>query len=128
MTGWIAVDLDGVLAEYHGWTHTFHIGPPIAKMVDRVKGWIDEGKDVRIFTARVDGGNVSKDDPNVSEEMIRSYSDVPAIRKLIEDWCVIHIGKILPVTNVKDYGMIELWDDRCVQVIPNTGERADGQP
>ena len=21
----------------------------------------------------------------------------------------------------KDLGMIELWDDRCVQVIPNTG-------
>ncbi len=32
-----------------------------------------------------------------------------------------HIGKELEITNVKDFGMIELWDDRAVQVIPNTG-------
>ena len=24
---------------------------------------------------------------------------------------------------MKDYGMIELWDDRAVQVVPNTGIR-----
>lgn len=40
----------------------------------------------------------------------------------IEKWCQMHIGGILPVTNVKDYAMVELWDDRAVQVIPNTGE------
>jgi len=28
----------------------------------------------------------------------------------------------LEVTNVKDFAMIELWDDRCKQVIINTGE------
>lgn len=27
-----------------------------------------------------------------------------------------------------DFAMVELWDDRCVQVIPNTGKRADGKP
>jgi hypothetical protein len=27
----------------------------------------------------------------------------------------------------KDYAMHELWDDRAVQVIPNTGVRADGK-
>ena len=27
----------------------------------------------------------------------------------------------------KDYGMVELWDDRAVQVKPNTGERVDGK-
>jgi hypothetical protein len=27
----------------------------------------------------------------------------------------------LPVTNVKDFSLIELWDDRCVRVEPNTG-------
>jgi len=26
------------------------------------------------------------------------------------------------VTNEKDYRMLQLWDDRCIQVIPNTGE------
>lgn len=33
-----------------------------------------------------------------------------------------HIGRVLPITNIKDYQMIELWDDRAVQVIPNTGQ------
>jgi hypothetical protein len=28
----------------------------------------------------------------------------------------------LEVTNVKDLHMVELWDDRCVQVVSNTGE------
>ncbi len=32
----------------------------------------------------------------------------------------------LEITNSKDLAMLELWDDRCVQLIPNTGRRADG--
>ena len=36
-------------------------------------------------------------------------------------------GEVLPVTNCKDFGMIELWDDRAVQVVFNTGIRADGK-
>ena len=40
----------------------------------------------------------------------------------IENWCLKHLGQKLAVTNVKDYNMLELWDDRAVQVIPNTGE------
>jgi hypothetical protein len=43
----------------------------------------------------------------------------------IGDWCEEHIGVRLPITCTKDYGMVELWDDRAVQVIPNTGDRAD---
>jgi hypothetical protein len=31
----------------------------------------------------------------------------------------------LEVTNVKDHRMIELWDDRCVQVTTNLGEPID---
>lgn len=48
--GWIGVDLDGTLAEYTGWHGPGHIGPPIPKMLDRVKNWLAEGVDVRIFT------------------------------------------------------------------------------
>ena len=51
MRGWIGVDLDGTLAEYHGWNGS--IGKPIAPMVDRVKRWLAEGVEVRIMTARV---------------------------------------------------------------------------
>ena len=118
--GWIGVDLDGTIAEYHGWVNTFHIGKPIPKMLTRVKQWLSEGKEVRIFTARVDGGGAASkmgSDP----EVVKRYEDVQAITEMIEKWCIEHIGVKLIVTNKKDYGMIELWDDRCKQVIPNTG-------
>jgi hypothetical protein len=45
----------------------------------------------------------------------------------IDAWCLEHLGRTLEVTAIKDYGMLQLWDDRCVQVIPNTGRRADGR-
>jgi len=126
MNGWIAVDLDGTLAEYHGWVNTFHIGEPIPLMVERVKKWLAEGMDVRIFTARVDGGEVAGAAGDVDEETVQRYRDVAAITEMVQDWCEKYVGRRLPVTNKKDYGMIELWDDRCVQVVPNTGQRADG--
>ena len=50
-----------------------------------------------------------------------AHRDVAAVRPHIEAWCLKHIGQIIPVTNVKDYGMEELWDDRAVQVEANTG-------
>jgi len=120
MQGWIGVDLDGTLAEYHGWVNTFHIGAPIPRMVARVRQWLSEGKDVRIFTARVDGGEVGEA-YGVDPATVARYKDVASITSMINDWCLLHIGHKLPVTCKKDYGMIELWDDRCVQVIPNTG-------
>jgi len=103
---WVGVDLDATLATYNVWVDEMHIGEPIPKMVDRVKIWVSEGVDVRIFTARV--GIL---DP------IRKQ----AIINLIEAWCLEHIGAKLQVTNEKDYGMVELWDDRVVRVRPNTG-------
>jgi hypothetical protein len=104
--GWIGVDLDGTLAFYEGWKGPNEIGEPIPAMVDRVKGWIADGKDVRIFTARV------------SE---RQGAELSATRYAIQQWCQKNVGKVLPITCTKDYGMIELWDDRCVQVETNTG-------
>jgi hypothetical protein len=106
--GWIAVDLDGTLAEYHGWVDGQGIGKPIPKMVDRVKIWLNEGKDVRIFTAR-------------AAVAVGSEHAYPAIIKEIEDWCRQHIGVVLPITCQKDFRMVELWDDRCKQIIPNSG-------
>lgn len=110
MTGWIGVDLDGTLAHYEGWKGELHIGEPIPKMIDRVKRWISEKKEVRIITARVSVG-----------ENDRSKSAISDIKKAIDNWCLLHIGKVLPITCCKDFGMIELWDDRCIQIIPNTG-------
>lgn len=107
--GWIGVDLDGTLAEYHGWMGPDHIGAPIMAMVDRVRRWLDKGKDVRIFTARVSAPPSGK-------------ADYPARAvKAIHAFCIEHFGRPLVVTNVKDYLMVELWDDRCVQVKYNDG-------
>jgi hypothetical protein len=126
MSGWIGVDLDGTLAKYDRWVNTFHIGEPIGPMLERVKGWLAEGREVRIFTARIDGGGAASK-MGVDPEITKYYEDVEAITKIVQDWTEKYLGVRLPVTNKKDYGMVELWDDRCVQVIPNTGIRADGR-
>jgi hypothetical protein len=101
---WVGVDLDGTLAVHPDWEgfDPYRIGPPVLRMVDRVKAWIAAGIDVRVFTARASDND-------------------PAVVKCIQDWCEKHVGKRLPVTCTKDYQMIELWDDRAVQVIRNTG-------
>lgn len=101
--GWIGVDFDGTLATYDYWRGIDHCGEPIKPMCDRVRAWLAEGKEVRIFTARCAGPEDCK----------------PAI----ERFCMEQFGQILPITNVKDFGLIELWDDRAVQVKFNTGER-----
>jgi len=107
MGGWIGVDLDGTLATYDGWNGPEHIGEPVAPMVERVKRWLAEGYEVRIFTARVSGDRQGMS-PNLT-------------MRVIEIWCQTHIGQVLPITCVKDFGMIELWDDRSVAVEANTG-------
>lgn len=110
--GWIGVDLDGTLAEYTTWKGVEHIGEPIPLMLQRVKKWLAEGKDVRIFTARV-GAQCTLG------QQLEATGYIMA-------WCAKHLGQAIPVTATKDFAMKELWDDRCVQVIPNTGLRADG--
>lgn len=116
--GWIGVDLDGTLAEYDVYRGVEHIGPPIPAMVARVKGWLADKYDVRVFTARVDGGQAALAAGDVAGEEFR---DVERVVAIIQAWCLEHIGVKLPVTNRKDYAMIELYDDRAVQVEMNTG-------
>jgi hypothetical protein len=106
-SGWIGVDLDGTLAEYHGWSGMGNIGKPVPLMLERVKKWLQEGITVKIMTARA----------GIPEE-------VPYIKKWLKE-----IGlPELEVTDKKDFGMIELWDDRCRQVVMNTGELVVGEP
>lgn len=101
--GWIGVDLDGTLAYYDKWRGPYHIGDPIPTMVSRVLVWLEGGHDVRIMTAR-------------------AFDYDAEVINAIQDWTEKHIGKRLPVTCTKDYGMIELWDDRAIGVRTNTGE------
>lgn len=114
--GWIGVDLDGTLAKYQDDLTINQIGPPIPAMVARIKRWREEGAEVRIVTARVAASDLTNKD---------GTSDNPAFaegqRALVEAWCVEHIGEALPVTAMKDFMMIALWDDRAVRVEHNTG-------
>jgi hypothetical protein len=98
---WIGVDLDGTLALYDTWKGPEHIGEPIPEMLERVRGWLADGYEVKIFTARV------------SEPENIPY---------IERWLALVGLPPLEITNVKDFAMIELWDDRAVGVISNTGK------
>lgn len=125
--GWIGVDLDGTLAQYNGWKGATHIGEPVPAMLDRVKTWRAEGREVRIFTARVYPLPPAFPDGPVSVPDSERAAEAFLALCVIGDWCVQHIGERLPVTCVKDYAMVELWDDRAIQVEANTGRRADGK-
>jgi len=107
--GWIGVDLDGTLAVYDGWRGPEHIGEPVPEMVLRVKAWLAAGEEVRVFTARCHANG-------------RAGLEQSRVIILIEEWCRQHIGVVLPVTNIKDFGMKALWDDRAVRVVANTGQ------
>lgn len=104
-SGWIGADLDGTLAEYSSWNGG-KIGKPIPAMVKHVKKLLKLGWEVRIFTARMS-------DPDKREQA----KTVEAINA----WCEEHIGQKLKATCVKDFSMVCLYDDRCVQVEKNTG-------
>lgn len=110
MQGWIGVDLDGTLAHYEPGSpwNGLEIGEPVPAMVARVRRWLAEGRDVRIFTARVAPIN-------------GSHQPDLVVRQAVTDWCIAHLGSALPVTATKDYNCLEIWDDRAVQVERNTG-------
>ena len=113
--GWIGVDLDGTLAHYDCWVAPDVIGDPVPLMLERVKSWRRRGIDVRIFTARV-----------AFDETVNGFEISEIARTAIQRWCHKHLGEELRITCVKDLSMVELWDDRCVQIVANTGKRADG--
>ena len=124
-SGWVGCDLDGTLAHYEGWVHHTHIGNPIPAMLDRIKSWRAQGIEVRIFTARVYPLNLCVDvyDFKYPIAFLRDAEYIQAIESIraIQDWCIAHVGESLPVTNVKDYAMMQLWDDRAIGVETNTG-------
>ena len=94
---WIGVDFDGTLSHYDHYRGDEHTGAPIEPMVRLVRKWLHEGKTVKLFTAR---------------------KPHPALRK----WMKEHLGQVLEITNVKNPGMVALYDDKAVNVQRNTGK------
>lgn len=98
---WYGVDLDGTLAVWDETSNHNHIGAPIPAMVDMVRRMINNGIRVKIFTARAS-------DP----------SQIPKIK----NWMNKNGLPSLEITNVKDYYMERLYDDRAIRVERNTGK------
>jgi len=97
---WTGVDLDGTLAVWNAASSLERIGPPVPAMLSYVKRMVENGIRVKIFTARA--------------------SDPDQITK-IQKWLKKNGLPDLEVTNVKDYHMERFYDDRAIQVEPNTG-------
>ncbi len=97
---WIGVDLDGTLARFGTWHGFEHIGRPIPGMKARVLEWLEQGYRVKIFTAR---------------------ASVPQGVEPIKKWLAENGFPDLEITCVKDFHMLELWDDRAIQVVANSG-------
>ncbi len=95
------MDLDGTLAKFQSWRGIGHVGKPIPDMMERVRRWRSEGIKVKIFTARA------------------QYEDyLPPIRK----WLKKQKLEDMEITNELDPYVLEIWDDRAIQVISNTGQ------
>ena len=97
---WIGVDLDGTLAVWDARSTIARIGRPVPRMLELVKQMVGDGMRVKIFTAR---------------------AEEPEQIPLIQKWLRRNGLPELEITNVKDYEMQRLYDDRAVQVEQNTG-------
>ena len=130
--GWYGFDLDGTLAVYDKWQGIDHIGEPVKPMVDLIKKMHDEGKVVKILTARVapiDDGEVFTGEQFIKVKKVlgedSEHKYVCMVKKyaheFIGDWCEKNLGFVPEITHEKDHLMIELYDDRVKQVLPNEG-------
>ena len=148
--GWYGFDLDGTLAVYDKWEGIDRIGRPVKPMVDLIKRMHAEGKVVKILTARVSPRPKTEMKPNPYPAIgggycVPSYADeyhAKALaedgvvcesalvfykkaewtaRDFISDWCLKNLGFLPEITHEKDHLMLELYDDRVKQVVPNKG-------
>lgn len=102
----IAFDLDGTLAEYHGWKGVSHIGAPVPKMIDRLLFHIENGDECIIFTSRVGHDDVHQN--TMAEHHISKWlrdNDLPYMK----------------ITARKLPGIRLFYDDRALHVEKNLG-------
>lgn len=106
----IAVDFDGTLADDSRVKYP-DLGPPIPAMVERVRGWIQDGHTVTIFTARL----AEKDRDKERDQVKRLTEWLDLINLTQKD------GRPLVLTATKLPEFDEFWDDKAIGVIRNTG-------
>lgn len=100
------VDLDGTLAKQgKGFKGVEEIGEPVPDMMERVKAMLAAGKEVVIFTARMNHKGA-----------------FPHIKRWLREHGLDH----LRVTNVKGLDADRFWDNKAVAVETNTGKILGG--
>ncbi len=101
---WVGVDLDGTLSRDDAPGHfepPYPLGEPIPEMIALVRSLLEAGLTVKIFSAR---------------------ACEPESIPIIQAWAEKHGLGRLEVTNVKDYNLIRFYDDRAIQMAPNSGK------
>lgn len=109
--GWVAVDFDGTLAISIAASimgDEKPLGEPVMAMVRLVIQWLCEGQKVCLFTARIA--------PHADNR------DLMRIHKALQEWCLKHIGQVIPITCIKEPGIRTIVDDRAIHVEKNTGK------
>lgn len=110
-----AVDFDGTMAGHDAIKNLDYYpektGTPIDLMIKRVNTWLDEGIEVVVFTARV--------------HPVHGAESIAAAEAAIKEFCVKNFGRTLEITCLKDPRFHEMWDDKAVRVIPDTGLISD---
>ena len=76
-------------------------------MVEIAKAFLSAGRQIKIVTARVCS--------------TQPEGDAEKAREAIEAWSEAFLGQKVEVTAEKDWNLIKLYDDRCIQVEHNTG-------
>jgi len=92
----IAVDFDGVIANYDGWADEGTFGPPRSDVIGALKALRDEGWKIIVFSCRETQGIISY--------LIRNFVPYDEVNQNSS-----HLtGRTKPIANV-------YWDDRAVR-------------
>lgn len=98
-----AFDLDGVLATRQHPFNPYTVGEPVLPILDLALEAVREGRKVYCFTAR-------------------ASSTDPGMHRAVREWLDRHGLEGVRITNTKTSDIAVYYDDRAVQVIPDTGE------
>ncbi len=99
MGKWIAVGLEGTLSRAEGHPE-FVLGEPIQPMISRVHSWLRAGVEVRVLT-----------------ELADDFMGGIQVRYWLDSHGLGDVG----ITSTLDKDMQQLWDNRAIRTLRNTG-------